>query len=60
MKIANRMMIGNGMPINQSSNPRPNPMTSSYVFVCQIYNAGRRPMFQILERLDLNEELLGV
>jgi hypothetical protein len=27
MKIASKMMIGNGMPINQSNNPRPNPMT---------------------------------
>jgi hypothetical protein len=27
MKIASKMMIGSGMPINQSNKPRPNPMT---------------------------------
>jgi hypothetical protein len=33
MKIASRMMIGKGIPINQSNNPRPNPTASSCVFV---------------------------
>jgi hypothetical protein len=29
MKIANKIMMGSGIPINQSKSPRPNPMTSS-------------------------------
>jgi hypothetical protein len=27
MKIASKMIIGSGMPISHSNNPRPNPMT---------------------------------
>jgi hypothetical protein len=40
MKIANRMMIGSGIPSSQSNHPGPNPMTfSSADFVCQLTDA---------------------
>jgi hypothetical protein len=33
MKIASKMMIGSGMPINQSNNPRPNPIARPPAFL---------------------------
>jgi hypothetical protein len=45
MKIANRMMIGSGIPISQSSNPRPNPMTNLPDLFVGLFNAAMRREF---------------
>jgi hypothetical protein len=46
MKIASKMIIGNGIPTSQSNNPRPKPMAVSPQQIwMQPNNAGRLPEF---------------
>jgi hypothetical protein len=53
MKIASKMMIGSGIPISQSNNPRPNPILLN---CCQIDNAEE---FKVVPLANSERQAIG-